>query len=91
MTNIITFPIKHMYDDKAFDPELFDKCQNNAKSICGMCVEYAAELEEYPLTLAMACGYALSFIRDTYAKLWDEVGEYLEVIANGEGLVEGND
>ncbi len=79
--NIINFPVKQF-----FERDVFDNCQNRAKEIASKCVEESESLEDYALSLAMACGHALSFVRDQNPEEWENIGAALEVIAHGGGL-----
>lgn len=81
MTNIIDFPVNQM-----FEREVFDRSQDVAKDIASNCVVNAETIEEYVLTLSMASGFALSYLKENHPELWDEIGEYLEVVAVGGGL-----
>lgn len=79
--NVIEFPIYQI-----FDRDTFDKCQLISKDVAGDRVENSGSLEEYALSLAMASGHALKFVKEQHPEIWDEIGEALEVIAHGGGL-----
>lgn len=82
MSNILDFPL-----NAVFNREDFDRAQKNSKKIAMKCVSKANTSEEYALTLAMASGYALRYIQEHRPDVWEVMGQGLQAISHGTGLV----
>jgi hypothetical protein len=80
--NVIEFPLTAV-----FERETFDECQEKARIIASEWAATAPNFDGFGLGLAMASGYALGFIRDKRPELWEEIGEALELIAHGHGMM----
>ena len=81
MDNIIDFPIKGI-----FDRETFDSSQSMAKKLCKDAILNSDSIEGYVLTMAMASGHAISYLKDHHPDLYNHYGYAVELTSHGVGL-----
>lgn len=81
MTNIINFP-----NNNAYTTEQWERCQKEAKEIASQWVDKTEAVEEYPLALCMAAGFAIDYIKTAFPEIYNDYMPTLCCVLDGVGL-----